>query len=1125
MKYVLIYSLMFLVVVNMVFAYEGFSKAEEGEFFHDAIIAESYENYSYDIVDLSTSRSSNPYNYGDPPGKPIKHTLYHPLVGMRALNGFVYDDRANINRAYFEVKLEYSVHYPTNEILRERALAYDDIGGNRDDMRLGHIENDSEEICSGNNCFTGLEFKPSLEGAPPDSSPHYVKYEGSILELERVGFEDDGEFPEAFESEPQINNSFNSFKSDTIDDLAPEVDYQSNVFVHTRFHCPESTGIGSYVNTHSDGVSVDCWVDHDVRRDNIEGGEHPVAFNYEDTGEVVDWDGDQQHCEAFGGDWLDGGTEGLETSADYFSHERGDYRCCGDDWIWIYNLVSGYDSGIQQTDATSRIEGGDPVCLYDPVSLSLQEVLGFKAEGFDEDTGNYRCPGTDHEAYDPALTLADDYREDTESIFGHHEDLFYLSGSADNTSVRTDQGKWTPWDGDNWLEEDAMFCYHDFDQGDEYGESFEWLSIEEASDKNQMVCDIYLGYNWTGNKCCFEGRNDMDVVTYNDTGLACNSTYALDYTLDRVSYAFSSPQFKHEFFDECDRIIDQNAYNPACFEGQPVQNDTATYSEPGIKDVFNEGGVLHFCEREDGNTDYEDMGFDHVEKCGLRGTESYPHVCTYNNDSWFNSDVDSGYLGRFEEHLEDFSREELENNISTSSLPFDDVNMPNNLEDKQQQECCFFGSCWNGTQCVGIGRYHETGSHGMYMVIDDEWVSYDISHIDTTDPDSNEIDTYMCQNGEWIESDPMFNWFYDLSRPGFCPNEYQCFYKDADESQHDIAYDLAEFDDDQLDQQGAFSCTLDENAYTQDHYCEAIYDNGEVVDSRWTSRTKLVALQLGQIAEDEGSSDYTLFCGHKNDSVNDPSELGSNRLPDDFDVNNVCVLQYGEYNNKTAMGFSFNSPGDSDEPMRDFLFGTQGFVNRVGHSEIGECETEIDSNGDQHGAYTKCIDNELWVNLETESVIYSKDGIGVGNGQLPEADMGIFDDAIDEMLTGVSAIVDEEDNLPDSEHLLLKPSDFRNFYINSTGSGKIIGFMEERWDTSLGHQERPVPHYIAVKYPSENNVCEKVEFSKQKYGYPIYCYEHNGDEYVVGNHYPSKDLSEPLSPDFWKGLAPRLRVI
>ncbi len=1110
---------MLIILASSVFAYEGFSMNESGEFFHDAIIAEDYEEYSYDIVSLSTSRSSNPYNYGNPPGKPIKHTLYYPLVSMRALSGFVYDSRVNINRAYFEVKREYSVHYPAEEILRERALAYDDIGGNRDDMRLGHIEESKEEICSGNNCFTGLEFEPSLEGAPPESSPYYVKYEGSILKLERVGFEDDGVYPEAFESESVYYSGFTPFRSDTIDDLASSVDYQSNVFVHTRFHCPENTAIGSYVNTHSDGVSVDCWVDHDVRRENIEGGEHEVAFNFEDTGEVVDWDGEQEDCETLGGDWLDDSR---------FNNEQGDYRCCGDDWIWIYNLPVNYDSEANIADMTGMISTGDPLCLYDPLSTNLEEVVGFKS-GEISGSGNYRCSPSGHTAYDPALTLPDNsaYRVDTESIFGHHEDLFYLAGSADDTSVRTDIGKWTPWDDsqNEWLDDDAMFCYHEFDKGAEYGESFEWLSIEEASDKNQMVCDIYLGYNWTGNKCCFEDRDDMDVVTYNDAHLACNSTYALDYTMDRVSYAFSSPQFKHEFFDECDRIINQNPYNPACFEGQPVQNNTATYSEPGIKDVFNKAGVLHFCESEDANTDYYDMGFDHVEKCGLRGMESFPHVCAYNNDSWFNSDVDGPYLGRFEEYQEELSREELENNISTSSLPFDDGNMPSNLEDKQQQECCFFGSCWNGTQCVGLGRYHEVGSHGMYMVHEDEWVPYDISLVDTTDPDATDVSTYMCQQGEWIESDPMFNWYYDLSRPGFCPNKHQCFYKDADEPYYDIAYDFADFDEEELDTQGGFLCTKDENAYTKDHYCEAVYDNGNVVDSRWTSRTKMIALQLRQIVEDKGEDDYTLFCGHKEDSVNDPSELESNILPDGFDINNVCVIQFGEDGNNTIMGFSFNSPSDATNPMGDFLFAAQGFVNRIDHSGTDTCEIDFDIDSDQHGVYTRCIDDELWVNEKTETVIYSKYGIEVGNDQLPDADLNAFDVELDEMVNELREIISEEDDLPDSPNLLLSPSDFRNFYVNATGDDKIIGFMEERWDTSLGHQERPVPYYVAVKYPQKDNVCEKVDFAQQKYGYPVYCYEYDGNEYVVGNHYPSKDKPEPRTPDFWKGLAPRLRVI
>lgn len=798
--------------------------------------------------------------------------------------------------------------------------------------------------------------------------------------------------------------------------------------------------------------------------------------------EDIYWDKDKKLCELLGGEWLDDETEG----ASEFAEGDRSWRCCGDDWIWLYNRPVDYDSSVNPDtpEFNGKAEEGE-VCLYndgEDVGMPTYPVEGLRA-----DDGNYRCKktyeagGREHVAYDPALELDEEYRAEdgiqhnTGGLLADSEDPFFFAG-ADDSPYETDVGKWSDQQGEN-----PMFCYHEFDPDSEHGEKFDWLTIEEAAEKNQLICDAYLGYNWTGEGCC------MPDETYEDEGTSCDARDIVR-DLDSNDLEFSSPTFEEEFMEDCES---QQLHNLACFEGDAISNNTATEVEPGHKELFNSNGKFYFCNRSEGEQIYED--YEHTPKCGLQGKERFPAICTYKNDSWVQHSQ-AGWLGWGEDDR-GATREEIEEGVGLSELP-DFEDWPANLpEDIQKKECCYFDSCWNGTRCVSADE-----DHGIYQVEESDGEHKWKPGWEGADPDET---NYVCDGGKWIESDAKFNWYHDTSDFGLCVEPHGCFCKPEETDTYD--YSCGE------ENVNGHDCTKEPNFYKEDHICEAKYDNsGNIEGSRWTSRTKLIALQLRELADD----DYVLFCDDKGLSVNSPEKLDDNSLP--YEINNVCVI---EYDDKTAMGFSFNA--DSDNPMDEFIFGNHdinGFANVVDF-ETGAESCESGESEEPNGAYRKCVaDNDkLWVNNKTNSVIYSKEGLDVSGESLDVPEQEDFDDFINL----IGDVIEDTNEKPDAADVITTASNFNRLYALNKGEEEIFGVVEKRRNPHINSNEdnNGLREYLALEYEGLGDVCEKTDFAKEKdpnkHG-NLYCHE-AGDNYVLLQMAPAEET--------WSDLAPKIRVI
>lgn len=791
----------------------------------------------------------------------------------------------------------------------------------------------------------------------------------------------------------------------------------------------------------------------------------------------IQWDANKADCELLGGEWLD---DEVENPGDYVHGTKGPYRCCGDDWIWLYNRPLDYDNSIERNNPQiiEKVDNNE-LCLYSEDNFgSPVEVLGYRTED-----ANYRCHkvygsgGNSHSAYDPALTLDEATRLDTnsEGIMADKIDPFYFAG-PESSSAETDIGKWS----DNDASE-AMFCYHQFNSSSENGEQFSWLTIEEAANKSQLICDAYLGYNWTGSQCC------MKDLTYNDPGISC-ITSEIVYVLGSE---FSSPEFEEEFAEECELAASRN---PACFEGRAVENNSAINTSAGTNEVFNKDGELYFCNRSEGDQIYTE--FEHVAKCTIKGADEYPSMCAYKNDSWYNTYEAQSFLGWMDNGS---TREQIEEGVHLSTLP-DFGNWPSNLNsDIQKKECCYFDHCWNGTKCVSA---HER--NGLYQIEDNKWGPM-MGGI------NDEKTNYMCDGGEWLERSPKFNWFYDTSpqRTSLCPEAYSCVCSGSETDTYD--YSCGEENVNELD------CTIEKNFYSKDHYCEPVYDeSGNIEDSRWTSRTKLAGLQLKKLAQGQ---DFVMFCDSKDYSINSPGKLDTNALP--YEINNVCVIEFGD---KTAMSISFN-PDDSENPMDNFLFGSDGlgngFLNIVSDNlDKNSCDSAEQESDPDQGLYRRCIGNnpKIWVNHKMNSIIYSKDGLDVGGNNLPEYDSSGFSEKIEELKNNIQN--SPNSNLPEGSYLLTTASNFDRLYMLKSGGKEAFGFVETRRDPGIRASEgnTPLRNFVAVTYTGFDNVCDKVDFARDRDDVLLYCNEHSGTSYVMGR-------SRDTHPDYWRDLAPKIRVI
>lgn len=244
--------------------------------------------------------------------------------------------------------------------------------------------------------------------------------------------------------------------------------------------------------------------------------------------------------------------------------------------------------------------------------------------------------------------------------------------------------------------------------------------------------------------------------------------------------------------------------------------------------------------------------------------------------------------------------------------------------------------------------------------------------------------------------------------------------------------------------------------YIGDDYCDA---------GTWTSRTKLIALQL--LSLPTSGSDYTLFCGNYDEVLNFlgygvklPSPRGADLYAEE--TNNYCVLNFG---GRIAFGTSLNEEIDVSPNLNRVV----PFIDVVGNE--GDCDGATDD-----GNYYKCSSN-LWYNKKLKSAIYSKYSLGTtasGGTELPQPQSAAstLDTPFSTLITTLETNLDDTQKFSNSQLFDKKIKKFRNLYKSSKGGGSkiVLGAMEDS--------------DIVIKYENFNtNISKIIDNYHERYGY------------------------------------------
>lgn len=219
----------------------------------------------------------------------------------------------------------------------------------------------------------------------------------------------------------------------------------------------------------------------------------------------------------------------------------------------------------------------------------------------------------------------------------------------------------------------------------------------------------------------------------------------------------------------------------------------------------------------------------------------------------------------------------------------------------------------------------------------------------------------LAQGADWVEFDLKENW--QRTNIGFCQNQSQCLVSNSFNTTFDNLPNT--YWDGLVNSSFGPKC-IESGQFILDHHCDG---------GNWTSRTRLIAEQLLDLALEQAPSDFALYCDTYDRALNRfeydtqfgpveqflntsciqrglfDAELNSSRT--EGCVNNVCALKYGS---RVAFGVSLNRP-----------IGDVKSVLKALDLRPDSCDIAINDDGD----YDLCSGN-VWYNWNTNSLIYVK---------------------------------------------------------------------------------------------------------------------------------------------------------
>lgn len=250
---------------------------------------------------------------------------------------------------------------------------------------------------------------------------------------------------------------------------------------------------------------------------------------------------------------------------------------------------------------------------------------------------------------------------------------------------------------------------------------------------------------------------------------------------------------------------------------------------------------------------------------------------------------------------------------------------------EQPNGCCPSAECWNGQTCQADETFFDAGESGYY-----------------------------CQQGIWKQVRKKFS--PDRVMGGFCPDEDQCLVHVLGNSAFDNQPDKFLLGN-PLNPNTIPRCIKHEQ-FILDFIC----NNGN-----WTSRTKLLAVQLLSLAQKSNVDKFTISCDTSQNTLNNieydagqglvaqfvatPCVVGNRLAPC---VNNFCTLKFPE--GMVAVATSSNIPINDQRSVLRALNTSKESCNaakqQTGTGFFGECSS------------LPSLQGKLWYNPDINSVVY-----------------------------------------------------------------------------------------------------------------------------------------------------------
>ena len=388
-----------------------------------------------------------------------------------------------------------------------------------------------------------------------------------------------------------------------------------------------------------------------------------------------------------------------------------------------------------------------------------------------------------------------------------------------------------------------------------------------------------------------------------------------------------------------------------------------------------------------------------------------------------------------------------------------------------------------------------------------------------------------CYAGTWgVELDMKYRWnelpgdenCYTQGTCGYCTSNSQCFVQ-------------------KLSGQAA-ECN-ESGTYLLDYFCE----NGD-----WTSRTKLVALQLLELGNQQSPGDYTLFCDFFHNSLNyldytvsstvagstawnflegfrgfdvrECDDGGAFTPEEDACVNKVCVLKY--YNNnekKIAIGTSLNQPPQDLE--------TNEFPFLYLLPEIYDCTNAIESTQQgTYGTYSHCGSSQGWYNPTTNSIIYSNEAISLTPPNFWQRFIEFLRDPFniifDLIINSLTPSTPHYDPAPDAWNFINRTKEFNRIFLLDDGTKSIRGIVETNMSQVSGQKS-----FMSLAFYGFNtDMCSSINnydlnLKAATWGddrETISCYGSSGSYYI--QYIPTRTQGQDLGFRTWLDLTAKIRT-